>query len=174
MESSRLNERLSGTVHILAPSKYEEGARSAGGQDKRSNEYIVRLLGHEILSLYLETLSRERSKGWSYYSAPSWFTQGSQEYVASLCLGKAASEKIFENYLRSVSIKFEPEVSVSDPYSGGLVIMQFISENFGDDKILQIIKSEAVTFDEAFYGNLGSRESLSIAFAKWREKKRSH
>ena len=67
LESSRRDGKLYGTLHILASSKYGEGLRSMGGQDKASDEYYLRLLGHEILSLYLKALSDTRAKGWAYY-----------------------------------------------------------------------------------------------------------
>ena len=67
LESSRRDGKLYGTLHILASSKYGEGLRSMGGQNKASDEYYLRLLGHEILSLYLKALSDTRAKGWAYY-----------------------------------------------------------------------------------------------------------
>lgn len=171
LESSGRDGKLYGTLHILAPSKYAKGLRSMGGQDKASDEYTLRLLGHEIISLYLEVLSRTRNKGWAYYSAPNWFTQGSQEYVASLCLKKSSRDKIFENYHRSVEIKVEPQITVSNPYSGGLVIMEFIADQYGEEKVLEIIASEADSFHQAFEAVLGPKEAFREDFKKWNEKK---
>jgi len=173
LESSGRDGKLYGTLHILAPTKYGKGLRSMGGQDKASDEYTIRLLGHEVLSLYLEALSRTRAKGWAYYSAPSWFTQGSQEYVASLCLKKSSRDAIFENYYRSVEIKVEPKITVSNPYSGGLVIMEFIAEQYGEEKVLEIIASEAESFDQAFEAVLGPKEAFVADFRQWSEQKRS-
>ena len=170
LESSRRDGKLYGTLHILASSKYGEGLRSMGGQDKASDEYYLRLLGHEILSLYLKALSDTRAKGWAYYSAPNWFTQGSQEYVASLCLKKNSRDEIFENYHRSVEIKIEPRITVSNPYSGGLVIMKFIEDRYGQEKVLQIIASEAESFNQAFEAILGPNEVFQADFRKWNKK----
>ncbi|MDL5053220.1 hypothetical protein QQ056_06640 [Oscillatoria laete-virens NRMC-F 0139] len=172
LESSARDGKLYATLHILAPSKYGEGLKSMGGQDKGSEEYTLRLLGHEILSLYLEALSRTRPKGWAYYSAPSWFTQGSQEYVGSLCLEEKPRREIFENYFHSATVHVDPEITVSNPYSGGLVIMQFIAEEYGENKILKIITSEAATFDDAFHDVLGSRSEFQKAFQTWEMRKR--
>lgn len=167
LESSGRDGKLHGIIHILGPSKYKDDLVSMGGQSKSSDEYTLRLLGHEVLSLYLEALSNTRTTGWSYYSAPSWFTQGSQEYVASLCLKKQPREEIFKNYLQGASIQINSEIKVSNPYSGGLVIMQFIADEFGKDKLLGIIASEAATFDEAFQDVLGARSNFQAAFQKW-------
>ncbi|HEY8961166.1 MAG TPA: hypothetical protein VIM57_03110 [Luteolibacter sp.] len=172
LESSGRDGKLYGTLHILASSKYPKDLRSIGGQDKASDEYTLRLLGHEVLSLYLEALSRTRAKGWAYYSAPSWFMQGAQEYVASLCLNDISRTNIFENYHRSVEIKIGPQITVSNPYSGGLVIMTFVAEQYGKEKILQIIASEEETFDQAFEAILGPREAFQQNFIKWSQRKK--
>ncbi len=171
LELSGRDGKLYGTLHILGPSKYGHGLRSMGGQSKSSDEYTLRLLGHEILSLYLEALSRTRAKGWQYYSAPSWFTQGSQEYVASLCLKKQPREEIFKSYFQSASVQIESEIKVSNPYSGGLVIMQFVADEFGEDKLIEVIASEAATFDDAFRDVLGSRREFQTAFQEWQKRK---
>ena len=171
LESQMVGNHVTGILHLLAPAAYPDGMKSMGGQVKGSEDYTLRLLGHELLSLYLSALSRTRAKGWDYYSAPNWFTQGSQEYLASMCLEKELRAQIFANYFRVTEIKLEPKITTNNPYSGGLVIMKFIADTYGESQILNIIRSEADSFDIAFEEAVGAKDKFMASFQKWRAKK---
>jgi hypothetical protein len=125
---------LEATIHILRPSW--EG--HWGGYEQLDDPFR-RVLNHEYVHVpfYNDLYSKERG----YKHAPSWFSQGIAEYIS-------------QNYLPSYEERVQKSVQqgsfmIDEPYSWGLYIVEYMYATYGREKIVNLIRSDASTFEDA-------------------------
>lgn len=111
------------------------------------SEYIP--IGH-----YAVQASRP-SGGWSYYSAPEWFTQGLQEYDAIFHTTESNRTTTAAELLKWARRNRETftcctsGISIGDVYNGGATFMAFLAAEFGEDVHTRLLRSSAETFEAA-------------------------
>jgi hypothetical protein len=122
------------TIKILRPSW--EG--SWGGYEQLDDPFR-RVLNHEYVHVpfYIDLYS----KPIGYDNPPSWFSQGIAEYISQNYL------PIYEYRVRE-AVK-NNKFTIEEPYSWGLYILEFMYHEYEQEKIVNLIKSNASTFDDA-------------------------
>jgi hypothetical protein len=116
---------------------------------------------------------RERG-GWSFYSAPDWFVQGSEEWVARL-----AHENVVDIHSAARSRALKPasgaiatragKLWVADPYREGEALIAWLVIRQGEDVVHQILNSPQRTFADALGEATTLREAeLAAEYWAWR------
>jgi len=115
-----------------------------GGYEQLDHPFR-RVLNHEYVHIpfYYHLYSKKRG----YTNPPSWFSQGLAEYISG-------------NYLPSYEQRVREAVlqgsyTIDEPYSWGLYIVEYMYEEYGKEKIISLIKSDAPTFLDAIRKELG-------------------
>lgn len=145
-------------IHILAPSAHPEGLTTSSGEPK-DDLYFRRLVVHEYSTILIDLASRGKEQGWRYRSAPAWFVQGYQEYLGLTCAGQNVRERSLAAYVGVV--KADPGrvaddfgLEVVDPYITGAVLLHFMHETYGGDRVLALLLSPERTFGRAVRNEL--------------------
>ena len=94
------NDRYFAKVHILTPSAYGSGSRTNVGEP-RDDSYFFKTLVHEYSTVALERLRRSEP-GWSFFSAPRWFYQGYEEYLALTRSSEKARTVTLQKYKKKL------------------------------------------------------------------------
>jgi len=158
------------TLYFLAPSKHSPGAADAIGRLK-DKKYFSYLVGHEYSGIILDRITRGKSEGWTTYQAPAWFNQGYQQYLG-LKYSPIADET-FGAYLAKLKRRprrvhaFSYGVAVKDKDEDGAVLLMFMNEVFGPQKVQAVLTSDRPTFYEALEELIGTKEVFMQAWEKW-------
>jgi len=169
LNTSNNNGVLAARLEILAPSRHSAEARTNVGEPK-DQKYFERLLIHEISTLVFERLTAKKSSGWRFHSAPSWFVQGLEQYVA---FRQTSAEQSLRLYIGKV--RRDPEIvqtdfglQVTEPYIGGTVLLAFIDERYGWPSVQKLLESSEATFGAAVRKQFGvTVESFATEFQSW-------
>lgn len=127
-------------IGILRPS----WDRDWDGYEQLDNPF-TRVLNHEYVHcVFYDNLYRKNT---GYKNPPNWFCQGVAEYLSS-------------NYLPSYETKIRSKILgesfyIDCPYSWGIYIVEYIYENYGQEKMINLISSAATTFASAIEQELG-------------------
>ena len=108
-------------------------------------------LVHEYITVAQERVTREKPRGFYYYSAPSWFVQGLEEYEGifnSTETNRTATSSRLFDYVDSNSFYCCP-FGTSNVYNGGALAMKFLADQFGSAFHVALLKSPQSTFEEA-------------------------
>jgi hypothetical protein len=149
--------RKTGTIFLLGPSApvwKERPLLSSLGLPKDGVDYHAKVLMSEYIPIGHYAVQDSR-RGWSYYTAPSWFVQGLQEYdgiyhtteanradtAARLMRWARANERRFACCARGIEF--------GDVYNGGAAFIAFLASAYGEGIHERILRSDAKTFDEA-------------------------
>lgn len=86
---------------------------------------------HEYSTILLERLTQERKKGWHFFEAPRWFTDGIKEYLGLTQTSERNRRDIVGKYL--ALRKENPEridfgLNTTDPYIDGSLLHLFMHE----------------------------------------------
>src|SRR5262249_21582305 len=128
-------------------------------------------LAHEYATILLDRLTQTKAGGWRFFDAPAWFVQGYEEY-ASLVLSRPRNrEVVLPEYVRRQKdeqrVRFGATIEVQDPYVEGAVVMHFLHEQFGRERVQALLTAPQPTFAAALTAMLGV--SASELGARWRE-----
>ena len=183
-----------GKIHYLTPSApaweeaRENGITTCLGQPF-DNDYHAKTLVHEYITVAHTRISEDKTLGFKYYSAPSWFVQGLQEYEgifnSTEANRTATYERLLEHADRNLRGRFYccrtllprnvQTFGSTDKYNGGAVLMKFMADQFGPDIHVGLLKNEQPLFEEALANELASRgRTVSEAFddfQRWFERK---
>jgi hypothetical protein len=163
------NGSLSARLQLLAPSRHPPTARTNVGEAKDS-AYFQRLIIHEISTMVFERATSRKSTGWRFHSAPSWFVQGLEQYVA---LREPSAKKSLQLYVDRVRrdpsiVQTDFGLQVTEPYIGGTVLLAFIEERYGWPSIQKLLESPEPTFGSATRKQLGvTLETFTTDFQQW-------
>jgi len=163
------NGNPSARLELLAPSKYPAGAQTNVGEPK-DTKYIERLLIHEISTIVFERVTGKKPAGWRFYSAPSWFVQGIEQYVAFRQTKAGPSLQLYIDRVRKDPniVQTDFGLQVSEPYIGGAALLAFIDERYGWPKIQKLLESPEPTFGAAIRKQLDvTSDGFAAEFQKW-------
>ena len=155
-------------IHLLAPSSMPEGLLTSAGLPK-DEAYFQRLITHEYSTVPLQLITRAKPEGWRFSSAPSWFLQGYEEYLAYTASPgdqHDATEHIVSLVRqRPDRVQADFGLDVTDPYITGAVLVMFMHEQYGPERVHAILTSPEPGFGAAARASLGV--SLDDFFAHW-------
>jgi hypothetical protein len=163
------------TIHLLTPSAFRPGFRNSIGEPG-GKDYFAKVLTHEYATILLERITRAKPKGWRFYDAPDWFVQGYEEYLGLTQSTPHNRKVVLAKYLAlqrkdTNRIRIGFGIGVKDPYIDGAVLLHFMHETFGKEKIQAILTSETATFEAAAGPALGvSLEKFQQRWEQWRKK----
>jgi len=175
------NGAKTAVLDYLAPSAREwgNGGTSSLGLP-RNDDYHAKVIVHEYVTLGHQSAQQQatRGAGWSYYSAPSWFVQGLQEYdglfhstVGNRSTAPDAIRRWAganrENFACCQTLGNEQRIFIDDVYNGGLLFHTFLVSRFGDDIQRRLLLSSESTLYSALAKETNS--SLSEIFSRFRE-----
>lgn len=156
-ESSWNQGRCRATIHMLSPSAHPDpagpNAPRTNSNEPQDINYCHRVLMHEYGTVLLESITRSKPSGWSFWNAPPWFVQGAEEYLGAMYSTQQAREVTLPAYRR---MTFEQQlvtndfgIDVQSPHVAGPVLVEFIHEQFGRDAFVDLLRSEAPSFGKA-------------------------
>lgn len=173
--SSWNDGKCTATIHLLAPSAHPDPA-ALGASRTNSNEpqdaaYCQRVLMHEYSTVLLESITRSKPKGWSFWNAPSWFVQGSEEYLGVMYSTPQGRDVTLPTYTRMTRerdlVTNDFGIDVQSPYVAGPVLIAFIHEHFGREAFIALLRSEVRSFGQAVRQTLNT--TTDEFYAAWQE-----
>ena len=142
-----------GTIHYMTPSSPDYGTGTLGGLQLRPDDYHAKTLIHEYISVGHERVTERKGGGFRYYSAPSWFVQGLEEYDGMFHSTESnrttGYDKLIRYADRSLQGQFCSFGSFSS-YFGGTFMQRFLVERFGPGIHAELLRSNQPTFQLAF------------------------
>jgi hypothetical protein len=175
-ESGSKGGRYYADIHFLSPSRHRSGARTVA-REPMDHNYVFKNVVHEYGSVVLELAARRKEKGWLWYSAPSWFVQGYQEYLALMHSSEHSRTVTFSKYLDKVrkdpqGISFASGIRVKDIYVDGAVLVAFMHDAFGKERVQNLVLSPESTFGKALTPALGvGLASFAMRFREWQRRR---
>ncbi len=132
--------RSRASIGILSPS----WTGSWGGYEGLDRPFR-RVLNHEYVHcpFYIDLYT----KGRGYKKSPPWFHQGFAEYIS-------------DNYLPRYVIRVRESVeqgsfTINEPYTWGIYVVEYMYSEYGQDRVIDVIKSSALNFNGALEKELG-------------------
>jgi hypothetical protein len=162
-------------IHLLAPSAHPGDARTAAGEPM-DVAYCKRTLVHEYGTVLLDLLGRSKARGWQFFDAPPWFVQGYEEYLGLTCADEHAGKVTLGKYIAMVQahpewVSSDFGLDVTHPYVAGPVLIHFLHERYGGDKVRAILTSQEPTFGRAIRASLEvGVDRLGADWTAWLEK----
>lgn len=170
------NGRCTAEIHVLAPSAHPDPAspdapRTSVGEPM-DEAYVQRVLVHEYATVLLESIARNKPRGWSFWNAPSWFVQGTQEYLGVMYSTDHARRVTLRKYTEATReqslVTADWGFDARSPYVSGPVLVAFIHERFGREALVAVLRSERPTFGLAMREALATTpEGFHAAFVGW-------
>lgn len=164
--------RCMSELHILAPNAHGPAARTVTDEPKDAY-YFHKLIMHEYCTSLLGAISRDKPTGWRFNSSPAWFVQGYEEYLALFHSSEHSRTVTYGKYLAEVKrnparVSMDFGVDVQDPYVDGTVLLKFMHDVWGADRVQAILKSPEPTFGKAAKTSLGvTFEEFADRWNKW-------
>jgi hypothetical protein len=145
-------------LHFLTPAAYTEKDRCCTKVGEvRDVDQMNRIAVHEYVTIVLDRITRQRS-GWRYHSAPKWFEQGYEEYLACMIASEHTRTVTLSKYrdlLAGTPSRLRDNGEVENPYIEGTVVVEYLHAEFGRQKVQAILTNPSKTFDEALRATLG-------------------
>ncbi|WP_314303934.1 Ig-like domain-containing protein [Brevibacillus parabrevis] len=162
------------TLHLLADSAHSTRCCTNTGK-KYDDSYFRTTTVHEIMTIPLRKVIREKSQGWNdIYAAPDWYTQGIEEYFGFHYGEDMDSVNILINNVKKDKsrITFSSNgITARDAYADGTVLAFFLYERYGQDRVHQMFMSKENTWERAFLKEFGSYSDIEKAFHEWLSKR---
>lgn len=161
-------------IHLFAPSAHSSGAVTHIGE-KKDAAYFERLLVHEYVAAVLDRITRAKPRGWRFHSAPRWFYDGYEEYLALVCSNEHSRTVTLPRYRAIVredddQVRNDFGLSVKNPYLGGAMLIAFMYDTFSAEKVHALLTSEERTFGLAVTSTFGvTLDSFYAAWEEWRK-----
>jgi hypothetical protein len=169
-------DKYTAVIDLLTPSAYSPTYRSNVGEPA-GDDYFAKLVMHEYSTILLERITRTKKGGWSFYSAPQWFTDGYEEYLGLMRTTPRNRNEVFAKYLATQKadpgrVTFEFGISVADPYIDGALLLAFMHDEFGRKRVQAILTSREPRFGKALAAGLGvGLDEFQKRWADWLKKK---
>jgi hypothetical protein len=160
-------------VYLLARSAYSPLGRTLVGT-ARDEAYQSHIVAHELSTVLFERVTRDKGRGWFFHDAPAWFTQGCEEYF-SLVYSAPQNRAVLAQYIDRVrngpqEVRFDGAgaLTVRDNYVGGAVLVAFMHQTYGAERVRALLESAKATFVEAFADVIEpDRRVLAAKFDAW-------
>ena len=157
-------------VSILAASAFSPRSRTAVSEPKDS-DYVFNLIANELSTVLFERITRDKGKGWYFHDAPAWFVQGIEGYSGLVNSSKHYREVTLPKYADAArapgQITFDDGVRVRNPYVGGVGLVAFLYDAYGETKVNALLTSSAPTFDQAFAITFGDWKAVEDKYRDW-------
>jgi len=159
-------------IHLLTTSAIDVRSRTHLGEQK-DLAYNQRLLVHEYAAPLLDRITRSKPKGWRFFSAPTWFVQGYEEYLALTCSNEHSKSVTMARYLGTLRakpgrVRIGEGLQVESPYIGGAMLVRFMYEHFGAEKLYALLLAPEPTFEAAASTHLTHYpDSFFEAWSTW-------
>jgi hypothetical protein len=157
-------------VSILAASAFSPRSRTAVGEPKDS-DYVFNLIANELSTVLFERITRDKGKGWYFHDAPPWFVQGIEGYSGLVNSSKHYRDVTLPKYLGAArapgQVTFDDGVRVKNPYVGGVGLVAFLYDAYGEAKVNALLTSSAPTFDQAFATTFGDWKAVEAKYRDW-------
>ena len=167
-----------GEIHYMTPSAPAYGSGSLGGLGLSADDYHAKTLIHEYITVGHTRVSEDKPRGFEYYSAPSWFHQGLEEYDGMFHSTKSNRTTGYERLLDHADKRLRDtfySFGSSSIYFGGVLLLRFLAEQHGEDIHSELLSSGQPTFANALAEELDLRgRTASEAyedFQRWFEAK---
>jgi hypothetical protein len=168
------------TIHYLAPSAsaWKSTNRTTSLRFPYDDNFHAKVIISEYIALAHVAAQDARTQrgGWRYYAAPSWVSQGLQEYDA-IFHSTEFNRTVVAGRLREIGAINQdwfaccqdglPEIS--DVYNAGALFMWYLAERFGEDIHRRLLQSTGSTFALALAEETKSPdiERLFEDFRRW-------
>jgi len=137
-----------GKIKMPGPKAYDGTQLSSSGHPMDRNAFD-KFLVHEVAPAYLELFARSRGARFSD-SVPDWFEQGLEEYFAvfhSTPYWRTTGLQAYHRRAQQApTIDTDFGLNLRDPYNDGLLILNFLRDEFGEQAIVGILGSSEPTF----------------------------
>jgi hypothetical protein len=160
-------------IYFLAPAAMTDADRCCTVVgEPRDESYFRKVVAHEYGGIFLHRQNRMHA-GWRFGSAPLWFVQGYEEWLALQLASEHSRTVTFEKYKALVAD--DPDrigfFGVANEYTDGTVLVAFLHEEFGAAKVRAVLRSKKKSFSEALEAELGvNAEALLQRWTRWRKK----
>ena len=129
------------TIHIMARSApaMQGACCTVLGFPYQSDEYQIKLLTHEYSTAFQHNFP-------GFYSKPSWFHQGLQEYEGFFAVGspdvwRLAAEKTYNDNSISCGQGLMGEgLTITDHYTAGATYFRYLADRFGEQIHIDMIR----------------------------------
>lgn len=158
-------------IYYLAPSAHQRHCCTSLGEPF-DDHYGLKVAIHEYAGIVMNIIGRMKSRGWRFQQAPNWYMQGYEEYLA-VTLGSEHTRTVtLEAY--KARLRQDPgsirlangRFHVGNAYSDGVMIMLFLHEVFGKEKVHEFIRSP-LAFEDAFTAAFNSDGRLEEKWSEW-------
>ncbi|MEJ7733918.1 MAG: hypothetical protein WKG00_32580 [Polyangiaceae bacterium] len=160
-------------IYFLTPSAMTDADRCCTlVGEPRDESYFRKMVAHEYGGIFLQRQNR-MDAGWRFGSAPLWFVQGYEEWLALQLASEHSRTVTFEKYKALVAnspdrIGF---FGVANEFTDGTVLVAFLHDEFGTAKVRAVLRSKKKSFAEALEAELGvNAEGLLQRWTRWRKK----
>jgi hypothetical protein len=155
-------------LHFLTPSAYAASDHCCTKiGEPRDIDQLHRIAAHEYSTILLDRLTRQRT-GWRFHDAPQWFEQGYEEYLGCVLASDHTRKVTLAKYRELVANAPDRlrDTDVENPYIDGAVLVEFLHERFGREKVQAILMSTASTFEDAFRQATGNSQREFFVFVR--------
>jgi hypothetical protein len=167
-------------IHYLAPSAlaWKSTNRTTSLRFPYDDNFHAKVIVSEYIALAHVAAQDARTQrgGWRYYTAPSWFSQGLQEYDA-IFHSTEFNRIVVASRLREVGTMNQGWFAccedgvpqISDVYNGGALFMWYLADRFGEDIHRRLLQNTSSTFALALVVETKSPDIASLFedFRKW-------
>jgi hypothetical protein len=163
-------------IDLLTPSAYNPKYRNNIKQPA-DDDHFHKLVVHEYSTILVERITRAKKTGWTFFTAPRWFTDGYEEYLGITCSSPRNRKEFVEKYLAKhekarARVSFDFGIGVEDDYIDGSLLLLFMHETFGKKRVQAVLTSGEPRFGTAMARELGiGLEEFKKRWDEWLEKK---
>jgi hypothetical protein len=159
-------------LSVLATSAHRAAFHPTTGEES-GPDHSSKGLARGYATILLERLTGSRPAGWRLSDAPAWFVKGSQEYLGLVTSPRGIRERVLPEYVRRQKderrIRFSAAIEVTDPDVDGAVLVHFLHEQFGRERLQALLAAQQPAFDAALVATLGvSLPELATRWRQWR------
>lgn len=156
-------------IYLLTPSARERTCCTETGHPY-DDKYLLKGVIHEFSTVVIQSLNRP--SGWFLYDAPGWVHDGYEEYYGVIYSDSLDVLEIYkENARNNQSIRFAGnKIAIEDTENDGAVIIAFMYQMFGKQKMHNVLTSSEKTFEEAIEKELAPWDELEPMFKEWLDK----
>jgi hypothetical protein len=146
------------TIHYLAPSApaWKATTKTTSLRLPYDENFHAKVIISEYIPLAHRAVQATRPGGWRYYDAPSWVSQGLQEYDGFFHTTEFNRTTAFErmrvfgrNNLTKFSCCRDGLPQITDTYNGGALFMAYLAERFGEGIHVRLLLNTQPTFAAA-------------------------
>jgi hypothetical protein len=159
-------------IELLTPSQYDPAYRNSLGL-AFSDDGAFKLIAHEYSTILFERITAQKKRGIKFHKCPRWFTQGYEEYCGLVLSSPYNRSDLVNKYLSFFTkdkdrVDFDFGINVKNDYIDGAMLVLFMNESFGKNRVQEILASPESSFGKAIGLSLGvDLPQFADRFHKW-------